>query len=441
MSTTFTKNFRVSLAKQVQNLTDIGSNAYLPSDRRSYVYTVLGRQLPWNSGTEIAPTPGLTENDINTYHKRAFFAKLMTYENTSLVVPRINWTSGTVYNTYEAESNFYVINTKDQVFKCLSNVSVGHTSTSEPALSLSTTSLEEPYLQTSDGYKWKYLYTVSSVQKQRFMDENWLPVTYNKFVRAAAESLSIDIVEVTNSGNNYTDGATQDIITIDGDGTGAILKANVSSGQVKDVVIQNRGTGYTYATLTFTDVSGGSGSGAAATVKIAPHDGHGYDPVYELGATNVMFNVDFTGDENGNFPYENDFREIFVLHNPRQRDGAIATAETYTMYTKIKTSPGLGDFSNDEKVYQGTTYATSTFRADVISFDEVANYVYVNNVEGTLQTNQSLKGLQSGSIRVATSVTLPTMDLYTGQVLYISDRLPVTRDVAQTDRIRYILSF
>lgn len=442
MSTIFTKNFRVSLAKQVQSLTDIASNTYLPTDRKSYVYAVIGRQLPWNSGAEVAPTPGLTDNDINNYHKRAVYGKLMTFENSSLVVPRVNWTSNTVYNTYESNTNFYVVNTKDQVFKCLSNVAVGTSSTSQPELTLSTTSLEEPYLQTADGYKWKYLYTISSVQKQKFMDENWMPVAVNKFVRAAAETLSIDIVEVTNKGNNYTDGTAQDIITIDGDGTGAILKANVVGGQVQNIVIQNRGTGYTYANLTFNDVAGGSGSGASAVVKIAPHDGHGYDPVYELGATNVMFNVDFDGSEGDAFPVENDFREIFILHNPLESDGITpATKSAYSFYTKIKTSPGLGDFGNDEKVFQGTTFATSTFKADVISFDEIQNFLYVNNIEGTLQTNQALKGLQTGSIRVATAQTLPTIDLYTGKVLYISDRLPVSRDAAQTDRIRFILSF
>jgi hypothetical protein len=442
MSSTFTKNFRVSLARQVQELTDIGANAYLPTEKQNYVYAVIGRQLPWNAGVEVAPTPGLTDNDINNYHKRAVFARLMTFENTSLVVPKITWTSNTVYNTYESTTNFYVVNSKDQVFKCLSNVATNTISTAEPQLTLSTTSLEEPYLQTADSYKWKYMYTISSVQKQKFMDENWMPVTYNKFVRAAAQSLSIDVVQVTQSGNNYTDGATQDIITLEGDGTGAILKANVVGGLVRNVVIQNRGTGYTYGNITFNDIGGGTGAGAAAVIKIAPHDGHGYDPVYELGATNCMFNVDFVGLESDSFPVENDFREILILQNPyEQGNSNLATGDKYTFYTKIKTSPGLGDFGNDEKVYQGTTYATSTFRADVISFDEVQNFVYVNNIEGTLQNNQALKGLQTGSIRVATSTTVPSIHLYTGKVLYISDRLPVSRDSAQTDRIRFILSF
>lgn len=442
MSSLLTKNFKISLAKQVQNLTDVNANSYLPLDKKSYIYVVLGRQLPWNTGTEVAPTPGLTDNDLNTLYKKGIFAKQVSFENSSLVVERNDWTSNTVYNTYESNTNFYIVNSKDQVFKCLSNVSVGTTSTDEPELTLSATSLEEPYLETSDGYKWKYMYTISSVQKQKFMDADWMPVIHNKFVRAAAIPSSIDVVNITNSGNNYTDGATQSIISVVGDGSGAILKANVVGGHIHDIVIQDRGRDYTTANLVFTDVTGGSGSGASATVSIAPHDGHGYDPVYELGASTVMFNVEFDGTESGTYPVDNEFRQIFAISNPYEYGTeTLASDKSYTLYTKIKTSPGLGDFSNDEIVYQGTTFSDATFTAEVISFDEIENYVYVNNITGTLNTNQALKGLSSGSIRVATALTNPTLHPYSGKVLYISDKLPVSRDADQTDRIKFILSF
>lgn len=441
MSALITKNFKILLAKQVYNLMEKGANSYLPSDRKSYVYAFLGKQLPWNSGTEIAGTPSESVNAYNDYYKRGIFAKQLSLENCSLVVPRTNWNSNTVYNTYEANSNFYVLNSKDQVFKCLSN-NLDSSSTSEPELTLSTTSLEEPYVETADGYKWKYMMTLTSQQKQKFLTPDWMPVVYNKFVRAAAEAGSIDIVTVTNSGNNYTDGTTQSIITIEGDGTGAILKANVFSGQVQDIVIQNRGNYYTYANLTFTDVTGGTGTGATAVVSIAPHDGHGYDPVYELGASTVMFNVEFDGEEGGVIPVDNDFREVVLIQNPYLNGTTTpATANGYSLYTKVKVSPGIGDFNSDEVVYQGATFSESTFTAEVISFDTVENFLYLNNVRGTIIGNQAIKGFSTGSIRVVNSITQPTLDLYSGKVLYISDKLPITRDIDQTERIRFILSF
>jgi hypothetical protein len=38
-------------------------------------------------------------------------------------------------------------------------------------------------------------------------------------------------------------------------------------------------------------------------------------------------------------------------------------------------------------------------------------------------------------------LTPPPLQLYSGKVLFVSDKVPVTRDPDQTDRIRFILSF
>jgi hypothetical protein len=441
MSSLITKNFKVLFADQLYDLLDLTANSYLPTTRRSYMYAFIGKQLPWNVGTEVPVTPTETDAIINDYYRYGILAKQLSYTNASLVVDRNNWTANTKYNTYEANTNFYVLNSKDQVFKCLAN-NASANSTSEPSLSLSTTSLEEPYVLTADGYKWKYLYTVSSVQKQKFLTEDWMPVVNNKFVTAAAVEGGIDIVTITNSGNNYTNGALQNIITIDGDGTSAVLKANVTGGHVVDVIIQNRGSQYTYADLTFTDVAGGVGNNATATVSIAPHDGHGYDPVYELSASNLMFNVEFDQDESGILPTDNDFRQVVLLHNPNLYNTTNpATGTAYTLYTRITTSPGVGDFGADEVVFQGTTYETATFTAEVISFDTVENHLYVNNVRGTLQQNIAVKGRETGAIRVVNAIQNPTLDLYSGKILYITSKTPITRDDAQTERIRFILSF
>ena len=442
MSALLTKNFKILMAKRVYDLLDLTANSYLPDSAKSYIYVTIGKPLPWNSGIEVPPTPKEDDESINEYYRRGIYAKQLSLENASLVVPRINWVANTIYSTYLSTENFYVLNKSDQVFKCLSNVATNTASTVEPTLTLSTTSLEEPYILTSDGYKWKYMNTLTSQQKQKFLSDDWMPITYNKFVRAAAVGGSIDVVTINNSGNNYTNGTVQSIITVTGDGTGAILKANVAGGHVQDIIIQNRGSNYTYANVAFTDVSGGIGSDASATISIAPHDGHGYDPEYELGASTIIFNVEFTGDESGKLPTENDFREITLLQNPfNQGTTKLATDTFYTMYTRIKTSPGVGDYNNDEIVFQGTTFADATFSAEVVSFDEIQNYLYLNNIHGTLQNNQAIKGLSSGSIRVVNSIVQPTLDLFSGKILYIADKLPISRDPSQTERIRFIMSF
>ena len=446
MSTLLTYYFSTTTAKCFYDLLDVSANSYLPLNRRTYIFATLGKQTPWNTGLEVAPTPTQSIRDLTYYHDRAIVAKRISQESASFVVPRVNWTANTVYKfatctTCPAGTPFYVLNSKDQVFKCLWNNN-GIASNNEPQLSLSSTSLEEPYFETADGYKWKYLYTINSQEKQKFLTADWMPVRYDRFVRASAVNRSIDIVRLINSGNNYVDGSSQDIITIDGDGSGAALKANVSGGKVVDIIIQNRGQNYTRANLSFTDVSGGIGTGAEAAVTLSPQNGHGYDPIEELYANTIIFNVDFEGSESGVFPVDNEYREVTLLKNPYEYGTTeLADAELYTMYTQIKTSPGVGDFNNDEIVYQGFSYENSTFSADVISFDETQNILYVNNVQGILNVNQPIKGYESGSIRVAINKVNPTLQLFSGKILYIADKVPIARDTDQTDTVRFILSF
>jgi len=440
MSYIFTKNFKILLAKQIYDLFDVSANSYLPASKKSYVYAVIGKQNAWSN--ESSPDViSETDTDINQYFRDGIYAKQLTFNDASFVVPRIDWEANTVYNTYESNTNFYILNSKDQIFKCLDN-NFGADSTDQPEITLSSTSLEEPYLETSDGYKWKYMYSLTSTQKQKFLTNEWMPVTYNRFVRNAAISASIDIVRLQNSGNNYANGATQSIVTVTGDGSGAILKANVTNGQVQNIIIQDRGKDYTYGTITFNDIASGSGTNANAVIAFAPIDGHGYDPVYELGAKNILFSVFFEDDEGGNLPTDNEFRRIFLVRNPQEYGTTtLADSTDYTLYTKITTSPGVGNFIADETVYQGESLAASTFSAKVISFNPIQNALYLNDIRGTPQTNITLKGLTSGSTRVCNSVENPSLKLYSGKVLYIINNVAITRDASQTEQIRFILSF
>jgi hypothetical protein len=445
MSSIITNTFSTLIAQQFVNILDVGANSYLPLSRRSYVFATIGKQTVWNL-SDTAPTPGQSTRDLIDFNDRAIIAKRIDLDSVSFVVPRYNWTSGITYSRYGCTicpigTPFYVLNSKGQVFKCLDNN--GNTpSTDEPELFLSATSLEEPYFITSDGYKWKYLYTISSNQRQKFLNDEWMPVTFNRFVKAAAINRSIDIVRLTNTGNNYVDGPNQNIITIEGDGRNAVLKANVVGGQVVDIVIQNRGQDYTKANLSFTDITGGVGTGAAAVVTLSPQNGHGYDPVEELYANTVMFNVDFEGSVGGLFPAENEFREVTLLYNPYVRGTeTLASGTVYEMYSEVLVSPGVGDYNNDEIIIQGENLETSTFSAEVIAFDEITNIIYVNNLRGTFLPNSPIKGLTSGAIRIGINLTPPPLQLYSGKVLFVSDKVPVTRDPDQTDRIRFILSF
>jgi hypothetical protein len=446
MSYLLTENFKIEMAKSVYDLIDLSNNSLLPESSKNYLFAVLGKQTSWTSEEpEVVPDPEETVNSYNQLFRNSLFAKRLTNADASFVVRRIDWKSNTVYDAYDDslfdfDSDFYIMTSDYKVFKCLDNNS-GAESIEEPDITLSSTSLEEPFVQTLDGYKWKYLYTLNSLQRQKYLTQEWMPVAANKFVSAAAINGSIDVVRVLNSGNNYTNGVTQNIISIAGDGTGATFRANVSGGQIQNVIIQNRGQNYTFTTMTVTDVSGGVGNGASVEAIISPQNGHGFDPIYELGASTLIFDCDFEGGDLS-FIDQNDYRQVYILKNPiDQSTNNLANGEKYSMYYRIKTSPGLGNFNEDEVVYQGVTFESATFTADVVYFDEVQNFLYVNNIRGNLGTNQSIKGLSTGSIRIVNGFNLPQLKWYTGKVLYISNAQAVSRNEEQTDRVRFLLNF
>jgi hypothetical protein len=72
----------------------------------------------------------------------------------------------------------------------------------------------------------------------------------------------ISSVLVSSAGSGYS---TNPLITITGDGTGAIAQAVVVNGRIQQINILNRGTDYTRATISITDETG---YGATATAVV-----------------------------------------------------------------------------------------------------------------------------------------------------------------------------
>ena len=123
MSSIITNTFSTLIAQQFINLLDVGANTYLPLNRRSYLFASIGKQTTWNE-SDTPPTPGQSTRDLIEYYNRGVIAKIIQLDNVSFVVPRHNWQSGTVYSRYGCTicpigTPFYVLNSKNQVFKCL----------------------------------------------------------------------------------------------------------------------------------------------------------------------------------------------------------------------------------------------------------------------------------------------------------------------------------
>lgn len=232
--------------------------------QRSSLYYFLGKIEQWNTNDDPAATPINSQHEEVSIRNNIAYLRRITPSEASLVTSRNTWNSGNVYpqwnHTIEMQNlPFYVVTDEYNVYKCLDNNN-GVASTVKP-----TTNALFPF-RTSDGYLWKYMYTVPSFKRTKFLSRNYLPVQ-----KALTDSFynkgAIEQIVVTNPGSGYTD-LQQTTIMVTGTTTGSGATAEISTvgslGQITGFIITDGGADYTQGALV--TITSETGSGAVATV-------------------------------------------------------------------------------------------------------------------------------------------------------------------------------
>lgn len=134
-------------------------------------------------------------------------------------------------------------------------------------------------------------------------------------------------------------------VVINGDGSGAVAYATVSSNAtvnnfISKINIINRGNNYTYASALVTGNTGGVSNTAVLRPIIPPVGGHGKNAPSELGAKAVGVSVSFNTSEGGYVTTDNDYRKLILLRDPLFRN------VTLTLDNEV------GTFVTGENVYQ-----------------------------------------------------------------------------------------
>jgi len=499
MPAIITNKFRMNNAEQFQeSFSEASPTVYYLGIGRAQEFGTLTRpdERTDYEGTESAPiTPADSVlNEFKNYDD-LLAAKKITGPNVSFVIPRRNWTSGTVYDIYRHDyeeyvtgststkvtsnsgattlfdSTFYVVTDEYKVYKCLDN-NGNSQSTDKPTGT--TTSV----ITTSDDYKWKYMYTLSASEQANFLSTDFMGVSTDSTVSAAATDGALDVVKIKTAGSSYTvsGGATSGTITdvpIRGDGSGGVASVTLTSGTITAVTVTTRGSGYTSGYIRNTDIitatnAGGAGSGAELDVIIPPKGGHGFNAVEELGGFFVMLNTSLEGTEStnsGDFTAANDFRKITLIKNPNNASGTTASAATLrgTYAVKIASSPTPGTFTADEEINQATTGAVGK----VVEWDSVNGILYYiqtrhNNAgadsDGNVTafsganviTGQSSSATgtpnisESGTVNNVTFTSgyaAPELQHDSGDIIYVENRTKITRATDQTENIKLIIEF
>jgi hypothetical protein len=189
MPAIITDKFRIHNSEQFHEAfsESSGNTMYLGIGRpQAFATSTRGDSRTNNEGTDTTPvTPA---DNINSQHfpfDDMLAAKKITSSDITFAIPRRNWTTGTVYDVYRHDygeyatgtttaitsnsgastlhdATFYVLTSARNVYKCLDNNSNAN-STVEP------TGTDVTILETADGYRWKYMYTLSASQQANFL--------------------------------------------------------------------------------------------------------------------------------------------------------------------------------------------------------------------------------------------------------------------------------
>mgnify|MGYP000539309056 FL=1 len=486
MPAIITDRFRIHNSEQFSEAFSeaSGNTFYLGIGRpQAFATSTRGDARTNNEGTDSAPvTPADNVNSQHFPFDDMLAAKKITSTDVTFAVPRRNWATGTTYDIYRHDygeyatgtttaitansgastlhdATFYVLTTDRNVYKCLDNDD-NTASTVEP------TGTSTSILSTADGYKWKYMYTLSASQQSNFLSTDFMAVATNSTVSSAAVDGAINVCKIKTAGSGGTDG-THTGIAIRGDGSSGTVSVTVTSGAVTAVTVTNAGTGYTFGTISNAQiVAAGATSltGAEIDVIIEPKGGHGFNAVEELGGFYVMMNTSLEGTESSNtsdFSVANDFRKISLIRDPNS-GGSAASATTLRGTKAINLTGVSGTFTADEEINQASTGAVGK----VVEWDSVNNILYY------IQTRHNDEGVDSNGNQTAFSGTnvvtgqsssangTPTtssstinsqvftsgyssaeIDADSGDILYIENRAPITRAADQTENIKLVIEF
>lgn len=223
-------------------------------------------------------------------------------------------------------------------------------------------------------------------------------------------------------------------VTITGDGTGAAATAIVVNGAVTKIVVNNYGLGYRWCKVSFEQ---GGGTGAKARGIMAPHGGHGKDPITGMFAKTLMFYTNISKDTNQGYAVNNDYRQIGVIKNPRQFGGFGNLATTLASACYLIT--GFIDTSNflpDQTLTLGNPTGPAFRIVSVTSTGAL-----LQSLDNAVPAVGSVFINAGGYTFTASGVTAPTADKYSGNILFIDNKQAFTPTSDQNVTLRTVIHF
>ena len=354
----------------------------------------------------------------------------------------------------------------------------------------------EPFSAGPDGYLWKFLYNVGVYNSRRYLTSEWIPVEYvrdsseggmagdelsaSRLAQIAVQQNAIEGqilgVEVLANGSGYTTAPT---LTINGPSTSpAAAYAQIdSNGAIYQVVMKESdgaslfSYGSGYGPETWITINGGGTTQAKLRPIIHQDDGGlGYDPTKDLNSSSLMYSVRLIADENKVFNVDNDFRQVGLIKNPNKDSASFPlftgdsdfTAVRGTTLNKLFVGSGINALNTnlDNTVTGLNSGATAylDYYEEYVDSDccdslqnTTRNVLYVHQTPETgfkpFNRDEVVEVSDNGgmaSIIPHEDSNLPALrfadvDKFSGDVLYIDNRVQIERDPDQTEDVKIVI--
>lgn len=480
MAAILTDRFRVVLAENFRQRVALGEDPQFVDGNGNRTVSSVGLYLffaksdGWTNNQPINPVDN-QEAAFNIYDQMIGLKKIDSSQIRG-VIPNRPWVTGETYDIYRHnygsiitsdgnvtnyveglnteihlyETNFYVVTSEYKVYKCLNNNN-NKPSTVEPS---STTSA--PFT-LSDGYVWKYLFSVNASDFENFKSDEYIPIPEqssidlnNAILPASNYGGAVYNVVINAPGLSYNANSEFDII---GDGTGGKVRVTSTDteGRITGIKVINPGVGYTFAQINPT-----GGSGAVLEPIISPKEGLATPGLpLEMGAYRLALHCKL---ENSDFVFGNDFSVVGIIYNP------ITTSTSQTLIGARKmtlqySNPGVSPLVNSKEDYDDVLISTPTngsgasgrivhYEPDTVNNIYTIYFTQENTVGAGLKNDGSRPTFQDGETILIGSETVtintvsePDIVRGSGEIIYIDNRNTISRAQDQTEDFKIILEF
>lgn len=258
-------------------------------------------------------------------------------------------------------------------------------------------------------------------------------------VESTAVSGTLDRIVVTEGGVDYIAGDVT--VTVEGDGTGATASATINdAGTITEVRVTNTGSGYTFANIVLQQVIG-SGTGCVLRPIVGPYEGHGGNPPKELFSKNVGITSSFISDDK-DIIIGNEFRQIGILKNIHDFSETSTFTGSIGTPCFVATTSTPEEFNLDDILTSSDGGKFRVIQKLDLDLDDTIETIYLQEILPGIVSSSLFTNLNTGNTEITiNTVADPEISNHSGDVLYIDNRRPITRDTNQVETIKVIFNF